>query len=282
MTDCANSRGLTEQSASTISHPKVRLTGRIFRPIRLTRIAKGYIRGEFTPGTSTQHGEGRQARRPFARAGTRTAQGGGPRSSRRANAWRDRPSPRDPDIRSGKASPRSWSCTRAAGELARSGPPLHSVDGRCGSGATMLATMILRDPIRVRRQLARTGGPQGGDRRRPGRGQHRRAARAGGGPASVRHRRGQRAKASVAAHFRALDHDPRPLPGPWASRRDAVETCSTRAADTSDDSGERRLEASAMRGAYPASAHPAIGLVAYGCSFTSRAHVARRFRAHGA
>ena len=46
----------------------------------------------------------------------------------------------------------------------------------------------------------------------------------------------------------------------------------------SDHIGERRLEAAAQRLADPACPHLPIGMLAYGCGFTSQAHFARRFK----
>ena len=89
----------------------------------------------------------------------------------------------------------------------------------------------------------------------------------------------QRAKAHVEVHLSDPDLDPPQLAAAvGVSLRRLQELFHERGRHISDYIWERRLDAAAKRLADPACAHLSIGMLAYGCGFTSQAHFARRFK----
>lgn len=89
----------------------------------------------------------------------------------------------------------------------------------------------------------------------------------------------QRAKAHIEANLSDQTLDPPQLATAMGvSLRRLQELFHERGRHISDYIWHRRLEAAAKRLADPACAHLPIGLVAYGCGFTSQAHFARRFK----
>jgi AraC-like DNA-binding protein len=89
----------------------------------------------------------------------------------------------------------------------------------------------------------------------------------------------QRAKAHVAAKLGDPSLDPPRLAAAvGVSLRRLQELFHERGRHIADYIWERRLAAAAQRLADPACAHLSIGLLAYGCGFTSHAHFARRFK----
>ncbi|MCJ2087387.1 helix-turn-helix domain-containing protein [Methylobacterium sp. E-005] len=252
-------------------------------PIQLTRIAQGNIRSEVTPELLQRLRKGDTLVVLFKLAGTLTVQQSGRIAEQQAGDFvviDHRPA----ILTSGPGSQSLFL------ELPRE--RLESLLGPAGLytaltvgadlSATRLATMFFHDLIRVRRQLA------------PDAAARMTAIGSDLIVASIAERLAQevpqplhgtvvvqRAKAHVEAHLHALDLDPRTLAGALgvSLRRlqDLFQACGQ---SVSDYIWERRLEASAKRLADPACAHLAIGLVAYGCGFTSQAHFARRFKAH--
>jgi AraC family transcriptional regulator, positive regulator of tynA and feaB len=89
----------------------------------------------------------------------------------------------------------------------------------------------------------------------------------------------QRAKAYVEANLGDVALDPPQLAAAvGVSLRRLQELFHERGRHISDYIWERRLEAAAKRLADPACAHLSIGMLAYGCGFTSQAHFSRRFK----
>ncbi|AWV18264.1 AraC family transcriptional regulator [Methylobacterium sp. XJLW] len=89
----------------------------------------------------------------------------------------------------------------------------------------------------------------------------------------------QRAKAYVEAHLSDTTLDPPKLAAAvGVSLRRLQELFHERDRHISDYIWGRRLEAAAKRLADPACAHLSIGMLAYGCGFSSQAHFARRFK----
>jgi AraC family transcriptional regulator, positive regulator of tynA and feaB len=89
----------------------------------------------------------------------------------------------------------------------------------------------------------------------------------------------QRAKAYVEANLSDPNLNPPQLAAAMGlSLRRLQELFHERGRHISDYIWERRLEAAAKRLSDPACAHLSIGMLAYGCGFTSQAHFARRFK----
>jgi AraC family transcriptional regulator, positive regulator of tynA and feaB len=89
----------------------------------------------------------------------------------------------------------------------------------------------------------------------------------------------QRAKAYVEANFGDPNLDPpRLAAATGVSLRRLQELFHERGRHISDYIWERRLEAAATRLADPACAHLSVGMLAYGCGFSSQAHFTRRFK----
>ena len=89
----------------------------------------------------------------------------------------------------------------------------------------------------------------------------------------------QRAKAYIEAHLGDPGLDPPQLAAAMGlSLRRLQELFHERGRHISDYIWERRLEIAAKRLSDPACAHLSIGMLAYGCGFSSQAHFARRFR----
>ena len=89
----------------------------------------------------------------------------------------------------------------------------------------------------------------------------------------------QRAKAYIEANLGDLSLDPPHLAAAMGlSLRRMQELFHERGRHISDYIWERRLEVAAKRLADPACAHLSIGVLAYGCGFSSQAHFARRFK----
>jgi AraC family transcriptional regulator, positive regulator of tynA and feaB len=89
----------------------------------------------------------------------------------------------------------------------------------------------------------------------------------------------QRAKAYIEANLGDQTLDPPHLAAAMGvSLRRLQELFHERGRHISDYIWERRLQTAAKRLADPACAHLAIGLLAYGCGFSSQAHFARRFK----
>ncbi|MCJ2087898.1 helix-turn-helix domain-containing protein [Methylobacterium sp. E-005] len=89
----------------------------------------------------------------------------------------------------------------------------------------------------------------------------------------------QRAKAYVEAHSGDATLDPPQLAAAvGVSLRRLQELFHERGRHISDYIWERRLAAAARRLADPACAHLSVGMLAYGCGFSSQAHFARRFK----
>ena len=89
----------------------------------------------------------------------------------------------------------------------------------------------------------------------------------------------QRAKAYIEAHLSDTTLDPPRLAAAvGVSLRRLQELFHEHGRHISDTIWGRRLEAAAKRLSDPASANLSIGLLAYGCGFSSQAHFARRFR----
>jgi AraC family transcriptional regulator, positive regulator of tynA and feaB len=89
----------------------------------------------------------------------------------------------------------------------------------------------------------------------------------------------QRAKAYVEANLGDPGLDPPQLAAAvGVSLRRLQELFHERGRHISEYIWERRLEMAARRLIDPASAHLSIGMLAYGCGFSSQAHFARRFR----
>jgi AraC family transcriptional regulator, positive regulator of tynA and feaB len=89
----------------------------------------------------------------------------------------------------------------------------------------------------------------------------------------------QRAKAYIDAHLSDATLDPPQLAAAMGlSLRRLQELFHERGRHISDYIWERRLEAAAKRLCDPACAHLSIGMLAYGCGFSSQAHFARRFK----
>jgi AraC family transcriptional regulator, positive regulator of tynA and feaB len=89
----------------------------------------------------------------------------------------------------------------------------------------------------------------------------------------------QRAKAYIEAHMgdTALD-PPRLAAAVGVSLRRLQELFHERGRHISDYIWERRLEAAAKRLSDPACGHLSIGMLAYGCGFSTQAHFSRRFK----
>ena len=89
----------------------------------------------------------------------------------------------------------------------------------------------------------------------------------------------QRAKAYIEAHLGDPGLDPPQLAAAMGlSLRRLQELFHERGRHISDYIWERRLEIAAKRLSDPACAHLSIGMLAYGCGFSSQAHFARRFK----
>ncbi|MEH3062270.1 MAG: helix-turn-helix domain-containing protein [Methylobacterium radiotolerans] len=89
----------------------------------------------------------------------------------------------------------------------------------------------------------------------------------------------QRAKAHVEAHLDDPGLDPPQLAAATGvSLRRLQELFHERGQHISDWIWERRLAAAAKRLSDPACLHLSIGMLAYGCGFTSQAHFSRRFK----
>lgn len=89
----------------------------------------------------------------------------------------------------------------------------------------------------------------------------------------------QRAKAYVEAHLGDVTLDPpRLADAVGVSLRRLQELFHARGQHISDYIWHRRLGAAAARLADPGCAHIPIGILAYGCGFTSQAHFSRRFK----
>ncbi|MGU3544823.1 helix-turn-helix domain-containing protein [Methylobacterium sp. A52T] len=89
----------------------------------------------------------------------------------------------------------------------------------------------------------------------------------------------QRAKAYIEAHMSETALDPPQLAAAvGVSLRRLQELFHERGRHISDYIWGRRLEAAAARLADPACAHLSIGMLAYGCGFSTQAHFARRFK----
>ena len=89
----------------------------------------------------------------------------------------------------------------------------------------------------------------------------------------------QRAKAYIEAHLNDATLDPPKLAAAvGVSLRRLQELFHERGQHISDYIWGRRLETAARRLTDPASAHLSIGMLAYGCGFSSQAHFARRFK----
>jgi AraC family transcriptional regulator, positive regulator of tynA and feaB len=89
----------------------------------------------------------------------------------------------------------------------------------------------------------------------------------------------QRAKAYIEAHLSDATLDPPQLAAAvGVSLRRLQELFHERGQHISDYIWGRRLETAARRLTDPASAHLSIGMLAYGCGFSSQAHFARRFK----
>jgi AraC family transcriptional activator of tynA and feaB len=89
----------------------------------------------------------------------------------------------------------------------------------------------------------------------------------------------QRAKAYVEANLGDPNLDPPQLAAAMGvSLRRLQELFHERGRHISDHIWDRRLAAAASRLADPACAHLSIGMLAYGCGFSSQAHFARRFK----
>jgi AraC family transcriptional regulator, positive regulator of tynA and feaB len=89
----------------------------------------------------------------------------------------------------------------------------------------------------------------------------------------------QRAKAYIEANLSDQTLDPPQLAAAMGvSLRRLQELFHERGRHISDYIWERRLEAAAKRLTDPACAHLSVGMLAYGCGFTSQAHFARRFK----
>ena len=89
----------------------------------------------------------------------------------------------------------------------------------------------------------------------------------------------QRAKAYVETHLGDPSLDPPQLAAAMGlSLRRLQELFHERSRHISDYIWERRLEVAAKRLTDPAYAHLSVGMVAYGCGFSSQAHFARRFK----
>ena len=89
----------------------------------------------------------------------------------------------------------------------------------------------------------------------------------------------QRAKAYIEAHLGDSKlNSPHVSAAVGVSLRRLQELFHERGRHISDYIWERRLEAAAKRLCDPASAHLSIGMLAYGCGFSSQAHFARRFK----
>lgn len=89
----------------------------------------------------------------------------------------------------------------------------------------------------------------------------------------------QRARAYIAAHLSDTDLDPPQLAAAvGVSLRRLQELFHERGQHISDYIWGRRLEAAAKRLSDPACGHLSIGMLAYGCGFSSQAHFSRRFK----
>ena len=151
-------------------------------------------------------------------------------------------------------------------------------------GSTALTTAFFHDLIRIRRQLA----PDAVDRMAAigvdlivaslAERMAQEVPRPVHGSVVV-----QRAKAYVEAHLGDPALDPPHLAAAMGvSLRRLQELFHERGRHVSDWIWERRLAVAAERLTDPAWAHLSIGLLAYGCGFTSQAHFARRFKGrHG-
>ena len=89
----------------------------------------------------------------------------------------------------------------------------------------------------------------------------------------------QRAKAYIEVHLSDTTLDPPQLAAAvGVSLRRLQELFHERGRHISDHIWGRRLETAAKRLRAPASAHLSIGMLAYGCGFSSQSHFARRFK----